>query len=44
MQLIISDHEILKFDDQTGRTWVLKEDDDECPVWVEIKDQEIKEK
>jgi hypothetical protein len=38
IQLVISDHEVLKFDDQTGQTWVLKEDDDENPVWVVIKD------
>lgn len=46
IQLLIADHDVFKFDDQSGKTWTLKEDDDENPVWVEIKDapEEPKEK
>jgi hypothetical protein len=39
LSLVVSEGHVFKFDDQTGHTWMLKEDEDERPVWVEICDQ-----
>ena len=44
MTLVPVSDEVLRFEEETGRSWILKEDDDGRPMWVEIKDDEIKEK
>lgn len=41
--IIPADDKILRFDDMTGVTWLLEDDDDGNPVWTEIK-KRIEEK
>jgi hypothetical protein len=43
IQILIADDKVIKLDDVTGVTWLLLEDDDGAPVWIEIRHDKCKE-
>ena len=42
IQLILLGHDIFKFDDQSGRVWMIRDDEDDTPEWIEILDRKDK--
>jgi hypothetical protein len=44
IHIIIADKLVLKVDEETSKTWLLNDDDEGYPLWVEIKNEEPEEK